>query len=367
MTGKIICPNCKKENTRDVLFCSSCRYPLNVKRLSDYSPDEIKNCLKFLFEVLDSYSGSKCEENEIEEIYHEFMSLDWLRPESALLRTLRCKIMVNLKNNYLKFPLLDLGCGDGLFTSILFGARINKKYDAYENVDLNKVDIYDKHNEIPKDYLIKKGHFNGCGLDIKKSSVLNCRSLGTYNEVKKGDVRKIPFEDETFKSVYASMIDDINKKDLETTFTEVHRVLKKGDYFVFNTPTRYFRDNLYFYNKIKETDNYEKKREFMTYDRGRSEWEPRTEELWNTLFKKTSFKKVDCYYYGNDRTVKFWDVGFRPFFNYLMKTREILKEKETYLEFKKIAVLFLVKYFRTYLEEKQKERKAFSVIIAKKI
>lgn len=51
---------------------------------------------------------------ELDEIYNELVHLHWLRPESVLLRFLESRILIEFREKYLKYPLLDLGYGEGL-------------------------------------------------------------------------------------------------------------------------------------------------------------------------------------------------------------------------------------------------------------
>ena len=75
---------------------------------------------------------------------------------------------------------------------------------------------------------------------------------------------------------------------------------------------------------------------FMELDRGRAFWESRPMNLWNTIFKETSFEMVGYTEYGNSDFVQFWDTGFRPFFSHLASLRNALLENILYLPAKKV-------------------------------
>ena len=364
----IRCPICGKENPSDINFCKYCRYPINVKKIDEFTKEELIIHLSNLLDVI-KRREPLFDDEELEEIYNELFSLNWLRPESALFRFIEAKILVHFKDKYLQYPILDLGCGDGLFTSILFGARINKIYDAYESIDFSKMDIYNNYTKLPENFFVARPSSIGFGLDIKENAVMRANDLGTYNEVKVGDIRKLPFENESVNSVFSNMIDDIKREDLDMCFKEVNRVLKINGYFVFTTPTKRFREHLLYYNKAHDfekqgnTDEYTL---FLKLDRGRSEWEPRPLSLWVELFEKTSFELVEYVEYGNKNMLQFWDTGFRPFFHYLMNLRNILRKNNMLLPVKKIWVEIIKNYFFRYTKNQISQNGAFAIIVAKR-
>lgn len=275
---------------------------------------------------------------KLDVMYNELLSLYWLRPESALFRFKEAEILKDLR--YLKYPMLDLGCGDGLFTSILFGARVNKKYDAFESIDFSQTDVYNSYSKLPRDFFDKKPSKIGFGLDVKENAVLRARGLKVYDEVRVGNVKEIPFKDKLMNSVFSNMIDDIEKKDLKTVFREVNRVLKPKGYFVFTVPTDAFSKSLVFHNKLS---------------RGRSKWKSYPLLFWNKILKETSFKMVKHIEYGSSDLIKFWDTGFRPFFYYLIGLRDIPVIKDIFIEMTR-------EYYLRFLGKGN----AFSIIIAKK-
>ncbi len=364
-----ICPICRKETPLENNFCLYCRYPISVKKINEFTKGELALYLSDFLEVIRD-NKSFFNNKELEEIYTELIYLNWLRPESALFRFIEADVLLGFKEKYLNYPLLDLGCGDGLFISILFGARINKIYDAYESIDFSKTDIYDDYKKSPENFLIEKSGRIGFGIDIKKNMVMKAKNLGTYDEVKLGDARALPFENNCVNSVFSNMIDDIKEEELEQVFREANRILKKGGYFVFTTPTQRFREFLLYYNKAQESKkqgDMEKYKLFLELDRGRSEWEPKSLSLWKELFKKTSFELVQYVEYGSKDMLQFWDTGFRPFFHYLMDVRNILKHNEMLLHAKGVFVEIMKNYLLKYAKNQISSEGAFSIIVAKKV
>lgn len=364
-----ICPICKKDNTLDVNFCVSCRYPINVKKISELNKEDFLIHISMLFNTI-KQKETLFDDEETEEIYNELFNLNWLRPESALFSFLQMRILLNLKDPYLKYPLLDIGCGDGLFTSILFGARLNKNYDAYESLDFCKSDIYNNYTNLPDDFLLSKSKQFGSGMDIKDNSVNRVRELKTYDLVKTGDARKIPFEDKSFNSVFSNMIDDIKTNDLDIVFNEANRVLKKDGFFVFITPNKRFRESLLYYNKaqeFKKQENLDKYKHYLELDRGRSEWESRDMSLWSDIFKKTSFEFVKSVEFVNKDLLQFWDTGLRPFLKHTMTLRNTLRQNNMLFPIKQIWVEVIKNYLFKFIEKENKECGAFTIIVVKKI
>ena len=365
----IRCPICKKRNPPDINFCKYCRYPINVKKIDAFTKEELIIHLSNFLDVIIKEEEPLFDNKELEEIYDELFSLNWLRPESALFRFIEAKILLDFKSKYLRYPILDLGCGDGLFTSILFGARINKIYDAYESIDFSKTDIYNNYTKQPKDFFMVRPSPIGFGVDIKENAVMKANDLGTYDEVKGGNIRKLPFENESVNSVFSNMIDDIKREDLDIVFEEVYRVLKMSGYFVFTTPTKRFREFLFYYNKaqdFKKQGNTAKYSLFLEFDRGRSEWEPRPLSLWVELCRKTSFELVEYVEYGNKNMLQFWDTGFRPFFHYLMSLRNTLRKNDMLLPVKEIVGEIIKNYLFRYTKNQISQNGAFAIIVAKK-
>ena len=57
-----------------------------------------------------------------------FLGLYWLRPETAVWRTLDCLALAEVA---FKAPILDLGCGDGLFSFARAGGTVRPEYDVF--------------------------------------------------------------------------------------------------------------------------------------------------------------------------------------------------------------------------------------------
>lgn len=359
-----LCPVCQCKNKANLSFCSNCRYPLGVKRLDEVNTKELIVHLESLQKVMQAQKPSCFDDKELERLYDEFFHLDWLRPESAIIRFVRARIMTKLRDRYLPYPMLDLGCGDGVYTSILFGAQLNRDYDAYEDVDFTQSDIYNSFRAKAADRVVQRSDPIGCGVDIKESMVNRANALGCYDEVVVGDIRNVPYPKENFSSVYCSMVDDIDTKDLFGLFGEVNRLLDVGGFFMFTTPTEHFREFLHYINAAETESDEDLASIYRSLDRGRSEWESRPRDTWEPLLASTGFEMVEYIEYGSREMMQFWDTGFRVAFKYLMTFRSLLVADQMNGVVKNLIVDMLKNYLKRFTDEV--EQGAFAIIVAKK-
>ena len=131
---KKVCDVCGKKVNHDTVFCNHCRYPTGLHSAYKISDSELSSSLSDLVDVMKTNGTSYYKSKEMEVIFDGLVRLYWLRPETALFRFVEAKILHGYVGKYLTYPMLDMGCGEGLFTSILFGANVNEAYDNYESI-----------------------------------------------------------------------------------------------------------------------------------------------------------------------------------------------------------------------------------------
>lgn len=118
----------------------------------------------------------------------------------AFERILECNIYRNF--NFVS-PVLDLGCGDGLFTKHLFADAID------------------------------------VGLDPGHGEIRSARETNAYQELICCFGNQIPKANDSFNTVYSnSVLEHI--EDLDPVLMEVKRVLKSGGFFYLTVPTDQF-------------------------------------------------------------------------------------------------------------------------------
>jgi len=104
----------------------------------------------------------------------------------------------------LERPILDLGCGEGLFAHIVFDEKIDT------------------------------------GIDPNSRELIRARELGAYEELIQCNGASIPRPDSSYKTVISnSVLEHI--PDLSPVFMEIFRILHPGGYLFFTVPTQYFQ------------------------------------------------------------------------------------------------------------------------------
>lgn len=121
----------------------------------------------------------------------------------ALERALEC--MVISKQEF-RAPVLDIGCGDGLFASILFTDKIDT------------------------------------GIDLNPSEIACAEKTGAYNELICCSGSQIPKPSGTYRTVFSnSVLEHI--PDVTPVLREAHRLLEPGGSFFFTVPTDEFEQH----------------------------------------------------------------------------------------------------------------------------
>jgi len=124
--------------------------------------------------------------------------LEKLPAFQALFRAVEAEAIVS---HNLKEPILDLGCGDGIFAETILG----------------------KGKEI-------------FGIDIDKNALAQAKKRGIYERLVEKDASSLPFEDDQFGSVLAnSSLEHIS--NLGGVLKEIYRVLAKGGTLVLTAPS----------------------------------------------------------------------------------------------------------------------------------
>ncbi len=123
----------------------------------------------------------------------------------ALLRAIECRELANFE---FQRPVLDLGCGDGLFGQMLF-----KKGPEY-------------------------------GLDRSLSELYTARQRGVYRALVCADMAWMPFADGTFATILSNGVLE-HVRDLRRALTEIARVLHPKGRLIFTVPIVTTQHELY--------------------------------------------------------------------------------------------------------------------------
>lgn len=123
----------------------------------------------------------------------------------AIIRANEC---YQLSQIQLRTPVLDLGCGDGVFASICFSAPVD------------------------------------VGIDISTTEILSACRVGVYKHLSVADAHHMPFPANFFETVFSnSVLEHI--PNLQPVLNEVSRVLRPDGVLMFTVPTTDFQDLLF--------------------------------------------------------------------------------------------------------------------------
>jgi len=178
----------------------------------------------------------------------------------AVERSWECNILAEQK---FTAPVLDIGCGDGLFAYILFNGTIDT------------------------------------GIDSNPRELKRAKSLKTYHELINCYANKIPKDDGSYKTIYSnSVLEHI--PNLKSVLSEAYRLLASGGNFYVTVPTEKFDrftipyQLLSFLHLSAAAQNY--RRFFNKFWKHYNHYEI---EKWKAIFKQAGFKVITSREYGS--------------------------------------------------------------------
>lgn len=185
------------------------------------------------------------------------LSVYWLRPETALWRSLDIEAM---KEFSFLSPSLDLGCGDGIFSFIRAGGEFDIAFDAFQSMD--KLDLYfegvDVFNSFSQDInpkIIKACDYRiDYALDNKESLLKKAKTLGIHNNFILSNANKrLPFEDNFFSSIFSNIVYWLD--NTVNILQEIKRVLKPKGRCCVMLPNKTFPESTFYFNMCVKKQN----------------------------------------------------------------------------------------------------------------
>jgi ubiquinone/menaquinone biosynthesis C-methylase UbiE len=152
----------------------------------------------------------------------------YLDPGLALHRAVEAKMF----NKYsLVSPILELGCGDGSFSYVCYGA------DELENEETVSFSVEDIRRSMVDDRI-------DIGIDIVANAVRQAKNKSIHKNVLVADINNLPFKNPCFKTIISnSVITHIY--DLDKALNEIARILYPEGKFIFTVPSEYFGEYLF--------------------------------------------------------------------------------------------------------------------------
>ena len=213
---------------------------------------------------------------------NDFLTRYWFAPPVALWRAIEARALAALD---FPAPLLDFGCGDGLFTDAVFGKQ--------------------------------PGVF---GCDIASAELPSARDGGVYPlGVQFADGHALPYRTGAFGSVYAnSVVEHI--PDPQNVLPELVRVLRPGGVIVLTVPSDQFRRLLH---GVKTAPNKQAAEAYATsVDKLLAHHHYHTADEWRVLFQTSGAQLTEVRYYVSPDAAATWDrmngeygIGRRSWFS----------------------------------------------------
>jgi len=178
----------------------------------------------------------------------------------AIERSLECNIFS--EQEFIP-PILDIGCGDGLFAHILFDGTINT------------------------------------GVDFNAKELKRAKSFKIYDEIINCHADKIPKDDSSYNTIFSnSVLEHI--PNLKSVLSEVYRLLAPGGNFYVTVPTEKFDRFTILYQLFSllhlstAAQNY--RRFFNKFWKHYNHYKI---EKWEAIFKQAGFKVITSKEYGS--------------------------------------------------------------------
>jgi len=217
-----------------------------------------------------------------------FLHRYWFAPPVALWRSIEAKALSILD---FPAPMLDFGCGDGMFTEAVFG---------------------------------KQPGIIGC--DIARAELPSARESGVYAPgVQFADGHHLPYKTGGFGSVYSnSVIEHI--PDPQHVLLELARILRKGGLLVLTVPSDKFHALL---DGVQTAPTKEAAANYIRgVDKLFVHHHYHTTDEWRVLLSTVGVKLIEAHYYVAPAAEQQWDrmnreygIGGRSLFNVLASPR----------------------------------------------
>lgn len=290
---------------------------------------------------------------------NSFLNLYWLRPETALWRTLDCILLT--KYNF-EGPILDVGCGDGLFSFTLAGGEIGQDFDTFLQVkDMEKfyanADIYDSYDDSKKPVIVKKPKYKiSTGFDHKQNLLSKARDLGLYEELILGDANKEVKIPRKYKTIFSNILYWLD--NYKNTLSDLSRLLDEDGKLLICVPSETFPEYSFYTQLFQKSKNQEWSW-LSLIDRGRHSGNmkiSRTYENWIADFDSCGLKVNSYHRYLSKEFLYIWDIGLRPLSPVLIEMANLLNN-ENRLQIKKKWIEILFPLLKPLVEMKWESEK----------
>ena len=241
-----------------------------------------------------------------------FINAYWLRPENAFWMVLRSHALAAIP---MEAPILDLSCGDGLFSFLHAGGRLSPDFDVFgkstcqSDVNERNADMFDHVDDSYQPQITAEADYRiDCGTDFKTSMLAKAARLGLYDRLLQHDNNDpLPFEDGEFQTVYcnaaywAERIDDF--------LQEIGRITAPHGTIILQVKL----DSISQFTLHKHHDALGD-RWLNLIDRGRLETWPSLSDrdTWEERFDNAGLEIIRSDPFVTGTHAHVWDIGLRP-------------------------------------------------------
>lgn len=271
-------------------------------------------------------------------VLNNFLNAYWLRPETAVWRTLDVKAMEGFR---FVSPSLDLGCGDGTFSFLRAGGEYKNSFDVFLDVDnldrfFENEDVYDSFKNIGGGYVSKVPDYTiDVGVDHKKNLMNKAAQLKLYNQFVEANANlELPFKDESFETIFSNIIYWLDKP--EDVFREIYRVLRYGGRCCVMLPNITYLESSFYYS-LYEKGGHKEFKFLELIDRGRIKDNlkvVKTYSQWKEIIENAGLVIEECVPHLSKTLIQIWDIGLRPIFPMLKRMTEYV-DNDALLEIKR--------------------------------
>lgn len=195
----------------------------------------------------------------------------YYKPAHAFFRTIELRVILDTSETF-QSPVLDLGCGDGIFMSLITAGPV------------------------------------AAGIDLSSDAIAKARRRAIHEDLRVGSATALPFADASFATVFSNCVIE-HIPQIDDVISEVSRVLRPGGTFLFTVPSHYFDEYLFFsqlYRKLglrKRADRYP-----IKLDKRIKQIHKQTPLWWEEKLASSGLKVRSSHYYVPKPALGVWNI-----------------------------------------------------------
>lgn len=291
-----------------------------------------------------------------EDYLKEFLNFFWLRPENALMLAIRAeKYASELLAGPKDKKIIDISCGDGVFSFVTAGGELSEDTDMFQAIDNSRkrVGNFDAFDFFEETYKINRKRTPEIqvttGTDWKDSLLKKAGKLGFYeNLIQHDNNQPLPIATESYDLAYSNSAYWV--ENFEAHLKDISRITRPGGRIVLEMKI----DNIKQFNSMNYAQHLLGTDACELLDAGRL-------ETWKGLRSYAEVKRIlsdipDTHLikaepiYGG-LLAQMWDIGLRPLFNPLTKMASTCPEhirQEAKKEWNETLFQLSSQYIRNY-------------------